>query len=75
MQQLNLTNIFKQAKGGATAAPIPSFTPGHIPEEMRNRGAFFWDGGEANESDGALGKKTAVKAGTIALKLFTSPSV
>ena len=76
MQQLNLTSIYKQAKGGSATPTVPSFTPGYLPEEKRNRGAFFWDGGESNEPDGGqmLGKKSAVKTGTIALKLFSVPT-
>ena len=76
MQQLNLTSIYKQAKGGSTTPTVPTFTPGYLPEEKRNRGAFFWDGGESNEADGGqmLGKKSAVKTGTIALNLFSAPT-
>lgn len=75
MQQLNLTSIYKQAKGGSATPTLPTFTPGYLPEEKRNRGAFFWDGGESNDADGGhmLGKKSAVKTGTIALKLFSAP--
>ena len=76
MQQLNLTSIYKQAKGGSVTPTLQPFTPGYLPEEKRLRGAFFWDGGESHMAEeGMLGKKSAVKTGTIALNLLSAPLV